>query len=278
MSYRSAQHLHVLMLFSQSLCERVFSQSKRVQADFGLEDHEMDWFTNSDPRAFATDPLRSTRALAAVMEESSNSCAQLIRMGKGVSDLEEFFSSTHFHDCVRERGSMALSFFAHLHSLIPSGPGTRIVRDLIALEAAIARVRRARPEGDATGSKLKLSERFALLKLTPGTLSLFQQSEMALARHPVETRAGVVDETFPVPRIQAPPSPGEELLLVELPFGTEAPTIESPPKPLFQLLKAAEEPRSSEELMDILYKHGAVGEEAAEILTGLRADGLLIPA
>jgi hypothetical protein len=278
MSYRGAQHLYISMLFSSDFCTRVFNQPEEVQKEFGLDVQEIKWFTQSDRRAFATDPLRATRALASIMDESAASTAQIIRTGKTFRDLELFFGSPYFHDCVRNRGSMILSFFEYLLGLLDAGPGRQRIADLIHLEQGIARVRRAEDTTNETGSKLRLSPRIVLLKVTPGTLRLFTETEAALARHPIEPRAGVVDAAFSVPDISDPTTPGFELLLVELPFGSEAPTIENPPAPLFQLLKAAEVSLSSDDLLEILHKHGALGQEGSGILANLCADGILVPA
>ena len=275
MGYRNAQHLYISLLYSEELCNALKARPAEIQKEFNLETHEMQWFLDTDPRAFATDPMRPARGLAALLEESAVSSAHLIRNGCSTLDLQNYFSSEDFRSCIRNRGSMVLAYFRYLRKILPEKLQGSQVHHLIELEEKIALVRR-HEFARSLKTPYELSPRIALLSPMIGTLDLFNATEFALAKHPVEPRAGTVDSSFSIPPLAQNQSEQIELLLIELPFNRKAPTIEHPPEALFELLKSAEKGQNREGLMEILEKHGAVGDEGTEVLEGLCGEGLLV--
>jgi hypothetical protein len=157
-------------------------------------------------------------------------------------DLRAFVRSAAFHGCVRDGGSLASSFGAWL-----SEHGSDEVRAMARVEAAVAACRRSSPTLPApydasTGPRLVRSPRCAVVRGSVG-----------------------------------PPYGIGEVALVELDAAGGASVAEIP-EALAALLEAADRPTPRAALLDRARALGAEGEEAAEVVEGLRADGLLVDA
>ena len=154
------------------------------------------------------------------------------------ADLRAFFGGARFHAAVRDGTSLADALGAWLADLAPT-----VVRPVVEVERAIAAGRRAEvPAGEASGDTLVRSPRCAVV-------------------------------TGPVPPPYA--CDGDALVTV----GEDGlASVEEASDGLAAILRAAEAPVGRGALLDMARELGAEPGEDAEIVDGLLADGLLVPA
>lgn len=249
MSPASLQKMVVRMLFDPALVAQVYGGDP---VD-GLDASGRAMLTRPDRRAWGTDPYRRTRALTALLDEFPASAAQA-----GVSKLDAFFSSPSFHQLCEDRGSMALSFGQWIEDL--AGPVAR-------LERALAKIRRPQPL-HSTG--VGLAPTAAVIALPAGTLDQYQALRAQLGPHPVEVLAQ--GKARPV---ALPNSAQVQHLLIQA--GTDGDiALTTTNESLAELLLASNPARSREDLEAVAQSLGASEEEAAEIITDLLQEGLLV--
>jgi hypothetical protein len=154
------------------------------------------------------------------------------------ADLRAFFGGARFHAAVRDGTSLADALGAWLADLAPT-----VVRPVVEVERAIAAGRRAEvPAGEASGDTLVRSPRCAVV-------------------------------TGPVPPPYA--CDGDALVTV----GEDGlASVEEASDGLAAILRAAEAPVGRGALLAVARELGAEPGEDAEIVDGLLADGLLVPA
>ena len=238
------QRLAVRMLYDEGFRARVLRGDEEIHAD------DRALVAAVDARAWSTDPYRSGRTLTAILSELPVTGALL-----GASRALQFFRSAAFHSAIQERGSLVLSF-GRWAEVGPIGE----------LELAIARLRRARTASPPPGF-VALGERFHPIAVPQGTLAAYESLRGTLGSDPVAAIA--------TPRPAPPLGDGAEHLLIEraadgsIAIGTIGESLYAVLAPLL------EGPRSEHEVKVQLQMLGA-GEESAEIVAGLLADGVLI--
>lgn len=244
---RRVQQALVAMLFDPGFAARV-----RAGSVPELSERERALLGEVDPRALATDPHRVARAVHVLVEELPVTAAVL-----GVEAVEGFFTSEVFRAGLFARAAMTASFGAWLGERA-FGVGR--------LEVAMAALRR--PPAP-TGPGIACSPRVRGLVVPANTLAFYLRVKGELQPHPVHALAHWGGRPRP-----SPPRRGTEGLLVErradgsLDLGTAS-------APLVRLLMFAEEPASRVAVEVEAVRLGAAPHEAAELVDGLVADGLL---
>jgi len=187
MSYHSLQKLVVRMLFDEAFVDAIHADAEQALAGADLTESERAQLLNIDRRAWRHDALRRRRMLRTLAEEFKISTTIVLAETRSLASLEQFFSSSFFHQSIQNRGSLARAFSEFLQDgyqrqrwRAPQIP------DLVRLEAAIAGCRRrlAR-EGAYEAGELPatLSDR-ASVKLAPGyDVASFQGNVIETIQH-----------------------------------------------------------------------------------------------
>lgn len=245
---RRVQQVLVAMLFDPDFAARVQGTGEVPE----LSDRERALLRDIDPRALQTDPHRRARAVHVLVEELPVTAAVL-----GAPAIEAFFGSPELRAGLLRRAAMTASFAAWL--------GDRAL-GVGRLEAAMAAVRRAEAP---TGEGIRCAPSVRGLVVPANTLELYLRVREELRPDPVHALAHWGKRPRP-----SPPRRGAQYLLVErrtdgsLDLGTAS-------EPLVRLLVLAETPRTRAEVEAEAVRLGAEPAEAAELVEGLVADGLL---
>ena len=187
MSHHALQELVVRMLFDDAFVDAVHADADQALAGADLTEAERAQLLSVDRRAWRHDALRRRRMLRALVEEFKVSTTVILAETRLLASLEQFFSSSFFHQSIQERGSLARAFSEFLldgHQRQQwSAPQ---IPDLVRLEAAIAACRRrlAR-EGayEATELPATISDR-ARVRLAPGCdVASFQANVIETIQH-----------------------------------------------------------------------------------------------
>ena len=177
----------VRMLSDARFRAAVYRDSVAALADTGLSAEERAWFVKPDPRAFAIDPLRNARLLTALLDEYPVSALALAEAGWRVPRFHDFFESRSFHRAVDSWESLFFAFPEWLLSRVP--PDALALRAMITLEAALARVRRARfATPQLNVGEVMLAPSVVAVVLPGGAVALWERHHQALRASP----AGVV--------------------------------------------------------------------------------------
>jgi hypothetical protein len=187
MSHHALQELVVRMLFDDAFVDAVHADADQALAGADLTEAERAQLLSVDRRAWRHDALRRRRMLRTLVEEFKVSTTAILAETRLLASLEQFFSSSFFHQSIQERGSLARAFSEFLldgHQRQQwSAPQ---IPDLVRLEAAIAACRRrlAR-EGayEATELPATISDR-ARVRLAPGCdVASFQANVIETIQH-----------------------------------------------------------------------------------------------
>lgn len=275
------------MLFDPNFAAAALRDPARTLAGEDLSALELEWLRRPDPRAWRVDPDRPRRALGVLIKSYPASVALVWRDLRDTAPLEEFFSTTGFHDCIRLRGSMARAFGDFLIELTAAGRGRdRRLAPVAKLEQAMASLHRAAaaesPRAAAEVDRLRLSPDTCLLTVDAGTADLHEAIHETLAASGRELSHAVLDESIALPE-QPLDASTQEFLLLELRrddgprtgylVGASEITAE-----LYQLLSGALQPRPRDELVLRVAELGADVEEADGVIAALVDDGVLIAA
>ena len=257
MNPRTIQRAIVRMLYDPAYLAAVYGPRPVP----GLPEPERALLRRVDPRAFATDKFRRARALQAIVDEFPASAAAL-----GLVAVERFLDTREFLACLTGREAMGLAFATWLSDQA-AGVGR--------IEAAMARLRRPPAEPPAgAADALVCAPRLAPLTVPAGTLEWYEATIAELGASPLASLAGRSPRPG-LPRRSPVRSRdrGEEHLLLEaqtdggMSLGTAS-------EALVRLLRFAGRPRTRAALEAEAAARGA-GEEAASVIDGLLAEGLL---
>ncbi len=268
MTAKALQRVVVRMLYDPGLVAAVYADATAALAGVDVTEEERAWLVAPDRRRWGADPLRRARGLQALLEEYPVSGAVLARRA-GVAALDAYFSSPIFHDCIQDRGSLALAFGRWL-----AGRGDPLLAGMADIESAVAAVRRAegrRVEWSPDARSMR-SPRVAVRSLPGGALAAFGAIQAGLARNPAGRLAAVVDLAHPI---------GEHPLSADRPEGliveggAEVALGEGPIS-LVRVLMAAERPLSTAQLTAAFLAEGAEPDEVPELIDDLERDHLLV--
>ncbi|MEZ4470685.1 MAG: hypothetical protein R3F60_07790 [bacterium] len=261
MSAAALQRVVVRMLHDPALVAAVYADAEGALASDDVSPTERAWLVAPDRRRWAADPMRRYRGLQALLEELLVAGACAIRQG-GVAAVDAFFSAPAFHRAIQDRQALAPAFARWLAaSFAPPVPA------FAALEAAIARSRRAPLPSSSAGSLIATAPWIEAEQVPEGTLAAWQHIRAALTMHPAGPLAAAADAAHPLPAVRA--SAALEGLLIE-----PGPAIGTCGAELVALLHRLRAPRAADALGD-LADLGLDADEAAELVAELLMDGLL---
>jgi hypothetical protein len=274
LSARELQRVAVRMLYDEAFLERVYTDVVSATSDCHLTDEERSWLRTPDRRAWKVDPLRRSRSLAALVEEFAVSVALFVRsMPAATAQLDAFFSSEAFHRGMQCGDSLAAIFAGWFREQLV-GPS----RDVLAIEASLARVRRIHEAGAAGGfaavevgeeATIRLAPGVEILEVAAGIAEGFGASLTALRVRPLAEAA--VDRNFDVPIPEA--GVGRTGLLVD---GRGAqPRLEILSVELARVLRAAAAPIAVAEFIERAAEHEADAEDCLGLLASFAEDGTI---
>ena len=269
MSARALQRVAVRMLYDQAFLQRVYDDVEAATEDCDITDEERAWLRTPDRRAWQVDPLRRSRSLAALVEEFAVSVALFVRSGPaGTARLDSFFSSSRFHRGMQKGESLAQIFAQWFHD-------QSVPRDLLELEAALARVRRMREAGvrQEVDAPLSLAAAVEVLVLEAGTVSTFGSVLGTLRQGSVAERA--LDLDVDLPTIGSVPGDHEGVLVDGR---SPDPKLEILSGELAQVLKILGHGVTWEAFVVEASRHGAEEEDCRSIVASFSADGLVVQA
>jgi len=245
-SHRALRRTLVRLLHDATLVERLHADPDAALVGVDVTPVERDWLLGVPRAAWRADGSRAARLVAGLAEEFP--AAAVLAPER----VETFVASDAFHRAIDDGTSLAAALGAHLATHEDA-----LVAAVARLEAAIAHVRRcpSHPAASAPGA-LRLTTRAALVDVPAGVSTWREQ---------------VRDTGLSGPR---PPAVGVEWLLV---LRTDAGdvTVEGLSDELLTILTAATRPVPRDDLVALAESLGATADEAADIVRGLEADGLL---
>jgi hypothetical protein len=272
MSARELQRVAVRMLYDEPFLERVYGDVHTATADCDLTADERSWLTIPDRRAWKVDPLRRSRSLAALVEEFAVSVALLVRTSREATALlDSFFSSDAFHRGMQEGASLAQIFGSWLVD-------QTVYRDIVLLEAALARVRRVYESGSAAPdlagevvpeSTVVLAAGVEVHEFAAGTVQAFEAALVALRVRSVAEAA--LDRNFDLPLPQ--PLDGRAGTLVD--GRRPDPRLESLSVELARVLNVAAGPIPVTEFVEQAAEHGADADDCLGLLNSFAEDGTI---
>lgn len=187
MSHHTLQRLVVRMLFDEAFVAAIHADADQALAGADLTEAERAQLLAVDRRAWRHDALRGRRTLRTLAEEFKISTTVILAETRSLASLEQFFSSSFFHQSIQTRGSLARAFSEFLLDGYQrkqwSAPQ---IPDLARLEASIAGCRRTLArEGAYEPGELpaNISDR-ARVKLAPGyDVASFQANVIETIQH-----------------------------------------------------------------------------------------------
>ncbi len=197
----AVQRVLVRMMFDPAFVDAVYGDDPSARFDVPLDAESRRWVRSVDRRAFGVDRYRRSRSLHDLLLKFTLFAAHYLRGYGDVAKLQAFFASAGFH-CGMQRGESLSELFArYLDGCVPAD--ARELRDLLALEATMARARgyRCSYEGEwklADGVAVLLDCRVDLQQYMAALQRLQEDGD------PVEC---LLDEAFPlrpIPRSVAP--------------------------------------------------------------------------
>lgn len=279
MSHKTVQQIVVRMLFDPVFVDSIYSNS--ALANDPLDDEQRRWLTAVDRRVWGADPLRRTRSLHALIEEFPVSVTLGASVVGGVAELDGFFSSNRFHDCVRGREFLVTGFAAWLRDLSTSvaSPWSHSLRSSATIEEAMATVRRAQmpPVVHIESNTFQLTPLAALVDVYSGALKLIGDIRAVIGPHETAVKSLlanriVLDHLQPVD-----PDDTQHVLVLRMGHQSGEITLEELSSELAVLLRIAKTPTTTELLAATVIEMGAGPQDALEILEGFLEDQLLLP-
>ncbi len=273
MTARTLQRVVVRMLHDPSFRAAVYADPVAALSGLDLTPENHRLLLASDARAWGVDVQRADRVLHAMLAEFPVSALVLLEDGLVFARLSRFFQSAFFHDAIMVRRSLARAFGDYLATLTMRARA----RSLIALEQAIATIRRARRSASATpANHLQRSPLVRPVALAAGTLAAWHKAKQALGDEPLATLIARKR-----PRVGSSDERSSEWVLLELKpeavgSAPAEPSAAFIGEALGHLLLAAEEPVARAFLEAIAEREGADANEAREIIDELVAEGLLV--
>jgi hypothetical protein len=242
MSHTALRRVAIRLLHDPELARAVAADPASALADVDLTPAERAALAAVPLAAWRTDPDRSARVLATLREEFVATAAL------AGDRAEHFLRSSHFHDAVQHRGSLALAFGAYM----AEDADPRIAA--VAPETASRRCGRPRNPPSAP-DMLRRPGHAVVLGVPTGTLALLRRLR------------GGDDGPATDPR-------AEQVLVLRGPTGDVS--LELLSDELAAVLAAAERESPRARLVPLAASLGTTADEAQQIVDDLVADGLLV--
>jgi hypothetical protein len=289
MSHHTLQKLMVRMLFDEAFVAAVYAAPKQTLAHLELTDDERAQLLSVDARAWRYDALRRKRTLRTLVEEFKISTTLALAETRSLASLEQFFSSSFFHQAVQSRGSLGLSFAEFLLD------GCKQARwsapqlpDIIRLESALATCRRRLaheglyevgelPTTISDRTHIKLAPGFGVGGYQANVIAAIQQVEQYLFEVSLMPAMALCDDAPRLPELIAV-EPKQKTYLLFSPGATGISLTEIDKASYLTLYEA----RRAVEIKSLLARAQASGvnaRRAQEVLSEwLEAGGLMIVA
>ena len=234
MGHQALQRVAVRMFYDPSFVDRVYADPRAATADCELDDRERAWLVRPDRRAWGVDPLRAARSLTTLVEEFPVATARWITTrvdgpgeGRpvGAPSPLQFFSDPVFHEGMQRGASLAALYARWLEGLEPRD---HHLRAFVAIEAALARARRARaargqtrgqgprrPDSSVAPGDVVLAAGCTLIRVPAGTVAGYAAVLEGLRSDPRPLAEAVIAPaaTFDVPALGSAES---EAVLVDV--------------------------------------------------------------
>lgn len=259
MSLRRLQQLVVLLHHDPERAARL-SEAELVGDD--LTAAEIQWLLAVDPRAWSTDRYRADRVLTGVIEELPVTSGLVVGAGQ-LSVLRSFARGPEFAALVEHRGTLVeayADFLARLIGGLPASAGALAGRSL-SLERAIARARRREVVAVKPGM-LEPGPGVMVAEVGEGTLGTWSALRERLK--PGHEVAGVMAGLTATGEQEVAPG----WVLIQAGAASEI------GEAIGELIAGL--PCTQKDFLARSEALGATTEEAAELLAGLLADGVLV--
>lgn len=287
MSHHTLQKLVVRMLWDEAFVAAVHTAPEQVLKGLELTDAERAQLLAVDRRAWRHDALRRKRTLRTLAEEFKVSTTIILAETRSLASLEQFFSSSFFHQAVQQRGSLAQSFSEFLLDGCRNHAWRAPqITDIVRLEAAVAACRRTLArEGAYEPAELPttINDR-AHIRLAPGygvasfqanVIEAIQTVEQYLFELSLMPAMALCDDA---PRLLQLPEvePKRKLYLLFSPGATGI-TLTHVDKPTWAVLGEAKRPTEIRSLLARAAMTGVKAPQAQEILAEwLECGGLML--
>ena len=265
MSAQALQKMLIRVLFDPTLLNQLKSNPNTVMGIAELTRDELADLLAQDPRAYQTDPHRSSRHLQALIEEYPVAVHHHTQGTPG--RLLSFFSSPQFHQAIVEWTSLRAAFETYLLE-----DSAAELHPLIHLESIMAHCRNADSGPPLEKGYWKLCPAVALMEAPVGLATQYGALFGAL-------QGGHILEALQTPPQQNFSPSGAELtwILAEKTETGDVQLGEIPGSLAAILQRVSQEAVAESHLVKIVVSLGAdTEEEALEVLESLQEDGLIV--
>ncbi len=270
------------MLYDPAFVAEVYDSPKISLSDSNLSEDEIRQLLATDRRAWLTDPLRRRRSLRALTDEFKASTTIALAETRSIARLDAFFSSRHFHQCVKPGGSMALAFSEFLSDDIRAGKlTTTILPEVLRFETVRAKCRRESPEPPARAVEgeisdttvLKLPSRTAVGSFNAATIPAIQAVEQYLFEVGLMPACVLADDA---PRLEGLPTPSKEKVYLLFSPGAADTVVADIPRAEFLTLFEFRRPTAIRDAVAKAAKAGVPAQTAVDLVAGALEAGALV--
>jgi hypothetical protein len=275
-SHQAAQRAIVRMLFDPRFAEAARQDPEGALGE--LEPALRAQLAAIDPRAFQLDRLRRRRALRTLSDEFKGTTTLALAETRSLAALEQFFASTAFHRAVAERGSMPLAFAEWLAEAIAEGRLTSpLLPDVLAIEATLARARRALASSEAAPppGQLALAPGVFPLEVAAGALAALQQAERYLFEVGLMPAVALCDDA-PALELDARTADRARLHLVTVPDGAAAQLVPIGAETHHVLRAFDGRARREADVLAECEARGLARARAREVIDGLADEAIVV--
>jgi hypothetical protein len=287
MSHHTLQKLVVRMMWDEAFVEAVHATPDQTLKGLDLTDAERAQLLAVDRRAWRHDPLRRKRTLRTLAEEFKVSTTIILAETRALASLENFFSSSFFHQAVQQRGSLGLSFSEFLLDGCRNNAWRAPqITDIVRLEAAVAACRRTLAREGAyepaelpttinDRAKVRLAPGYGVASFQANVIEAIQTVEQYLFELSLMPAMALCDDAPRLPQLPEV-EPKRKLYLLFSPGATGI-TLTHVDKPTWAVLGEAKRPTEIRSLLARAAMTGVKAPQAQEILAEwLECGGLML--
>jgi len=265
-NHRAVQRALFRMQLDSRFAARLAARDLEAARSAGLGADELALLAAADPAALTAD--REGRRRAQFLRNVAGEFALSLAAAARPELAEEFPASAELHAAVAADGSLPLAFALFLAARTKTAPP--LVRALLALEGALARLRReVRPAVALEPGQVALAPWVELLAVPAGTLAAAGALRAALDRGaPTPIGVGVAEAATERLLLRRAPEPP--------PFGLPAVEVEELAPALAELLARAARPLGREPRPAGAQAVEVAPAELEEVVAGLVAERVLV--
>jgi hypothetical protein len=266
MNHRRIQRALFRLQLDPGFAARVRAGDAESLGSLALGPDELALLAGADPAGLSAD--RDGKRRGQFLRNVSSEFALSLAVSADAKLVEEFTGAREFHEAVAADGSLPLAFARHLEARCAQA--SPVTRAFVALEAALARARRARrPTPALTAGEVALAPWAELVTLPEGTLDRAARVRAALDRgEATPSGVEVSEEATEVLLLRRTPEPE--------PFRLADVEVEHLSPELAALLARATRPLDARARSEQARAASVSRAELEEIVAGLVADRILI--